>query len=346
MKPAAVLNYVAEMLRTETFWVALGAVGTILTLVLIRAQILLTKNVAAYELLRKEDDRFRSDEMRANRSSLARALLLGATNKELDKSDYADSVLDQFEDLGIVLKNKVVPARFVWETHAWYILRYWAAMRSYIEWVRQKHRDATYFSGFEYLYRGIRRLEEGEIRREFSIAAHELNAFLLEELEDETEPFTLRAYMPSDLTRVVEIETSTFSGAYAYPEHQFAELYRKHPNGFLVADLLGKKVVGYVIGYASEKGVGQIDSLAVDPDFQGMGVGQKLMLATLDRFNCEHVNKASLEVSTANERAQRFFESLGFAKVKILKDYYALGLDAHRMEKCLSRKCQDGTEGV
>jgi [ribosomal protein S18]-alanine N-acetyltransferase len=346
MTPAAVLNCVAELLRTETFWVAVGAVGTILTLVFIRAQILLAKNVAAYELLHKEDDRFRSDEMRANRSNLARALLLGATHEELDKSDYADSVLDQFEDLGSMLKNKVVPARFVWTTHAWYILRYWAAISSYIEWIRQKHHDATYFSEFEYLYRRIRRLEERAIRREFSIAAHELNAFLIEELEDETEPFTLRAVMPLDLARVVEIEASTFSRAYAYPAHQFAELYRKHPNGFLVADLLGKKVVGYVIGYVSEEGVGQIDSLAVDPDFQGMGVGQKLMQATLDCFNREHVNKASLEVSTANERAQRFFESLGFAKATILKDYYATGLDAYRMEKYLSRKCQDGAEGA
>lgn len=334
MKPAAILNQVAEVLATEAFWVAVGAVGTIVTLFFIRTQIVAAKNIADYELYRKEDDRFRSDEMRANRSSLARALLLGATNRELNKSDYADSVLDQFEDWGVLLKNKIVPAQFIWTTHAWYVLRYWAVMKGYMEWVRRENNDATFFSEFEYLYKRIRRLEERGMRREFSIKASELNAFLLEELEDETEAITLRPFKPLDFARVVEIEASTFSTVYAYSRVQFEELYREHPDGFRVAELLGKQVIGYVVGVLG-KGVGEIDSLAVDPGFQGVGVGRKLMLGTLEWFNSKNFGKASLEVSTSNDTAYRFFESLGFAKVEILKDYYGPGLDAYRMEKDL-----------
>jgi len=141
----------------------------------------------------------------------------------------------------------------------------------------------------------------------------------------------LRKYKPTDLPRVLEIEASAFSPTFTYPRRQFQELHRKYSDGFLVAELPEKGVIGYVIGYVSE-GAGELDSVAIDPAFEGLGAGKKLLLTTLDSFRNHGAKKATLEVHTLNARAMHFFQKLGFKTIGTVPSFYAIGVDAYRMQ--------------
>jgi ribosomal-protein-alanine N-acetyltransferase len=285
--------------------------------------------------------------MRTYRSELAKALLSGASFEELNRSDCADGVLDPLEDWGTLVNRGIVPDYVMWTTSGWYILRYWRALLPYIKWVRthhgrMEHGDPTYFQEFERLHRRIVKLEERGRRRwvlwhernPFSLDERDLNQFLIEELG--AQPFALRRCEPSDLPRVEEIENAAFEEVFRYPRTKFDELYQEHKDGFIVAELLGKKVVGYVIVYTSAPGSGEIDSLAVDPNFQRVGLGTLLSTEALKRLRSQGTKLVSLEVDIKNVDSLRLFGKLGFRTRETLDNYYAAGVHAHRMTLALS----------
>ena len=121
-----------SIIWSETFWTAVGAIGSIVALLFIYKQIRDTANVTAYQFLRNEDDRFRSLEFRTDRSNLARTLLQQPGEYQ-ELESYADYVLDYFEDMGIILRNNLAPASLIWAMSCYYILNYWAALSPYIK---------------------------------------------------------------------------------------------------------------------------------------------------------------------------------------------------------------------
>jgi ribosomal-protein-alanine N-acetyltransferase len=180
----------------------------------------------------------------------------------------------------------------------------------------------------------MRVYEEQRLTRELSISDSEVNGFLIAEL-DVTDPVALRVCRPPDLPRILQIEASAFAETYAYERPQFEGLLRDHPDGFLVAELLGEKIIGYAVGYVS-RGVIDLDSIAVDPAFRRIGCGQKLLLALIEGLTAPGVVAVSLETAVSNEaRQQDFFTSLGFEVVETVKDFYGDGRDAYRMRKAL-----------
>lgn len=315
---------IVTLLGSQTFWMAIAAVGTVVTLFFIYKQIASAKNITAYEFLRKEDDRFRSEDMGADRTNLAKILILNP-DKYAEIDQYADYVLDYFEDLGLLLRKKIVPEYFIWTTCCYYVLRYWEITKKYINWVRKEKNDPTYYSEFEYLYKRMLKLEQKNTKKKVEFTQIELQEFLDEELGVQLRAFTL-----SDLSCVMEIEASSFDEVHAYPESQFESLHNKHPEGFIVAELQ-EKVVGYVIGYVSNN-VGEIDSIAVVPSFRRLRIGKKLVEYILGRFREMGVKTASLEVHTSNKTAICFFERIGFQIVEAIKEYYEDGGDAYLMK--------------
>lgn len=322
-----IYNYVLLISKSQTFWTALGSIGAIVTLILIYKQIKASKNVAAYEFLRREDDRFSSEEMRCDRSKLAMTLLLKPNNfEEIDL--YADYILGYFEDLGLMLRKGIAPDYFVWTMNCYYALNYWTALTKYIEWVRKDRGDQTYYSDFEYLYKKMFKFEK-KLRKKKTIefTHDELREFLKEELQ-----ILLRPFLLSDLNRIMRIEESSFETE-AYSSSQFKDLYKEHPEGFFVAEILDE-VVGYVIGYISD-GVGEFDSLAVNPHFRYLGIAKKLTEHILKSFKNEGVKTCSLEVCTANEAAVSFYKKMGFEIEQTLEKYYEDGSDACLMKMTL-----------
>jgi ribosomal-protein-alanine N-acetyltransferase len=146
-------------------------------------------------------------------------------------------------------------------------------------------------------------------------------------------PFAVRRARPSDIGRILEIETASF-GADAYDRKLFAEYTRTCGELFLVA-LRGTKVVGYAITCICG-GRADLVSLAVHPKFLGKGAAQALMDSVFRRLKRRRVARIVLTVKVTNARARAFYERYGFRKVRTAPRYYEDGADGVLMFKDLT----------
>lgn len=142
----------------------------------------------------------------------------------------------------------------------------------------------------------------------------------------------LRRFSPSDLDRVMEIEQASFTTD-AYARSRFESLYKRHPDGFIVAEL-SSKIIGYIIAYISG-GLGDFDSMTVDPRYRRLGLGKRLVHFMMDNFRQQGIREASLEVRTTNISAISFYHGLGFRITKVIKGFYRGGGDAYQMRRSI-----------
>lgn len=149
----------------------------------------------------------------------------------------------------------------------------------------------------------------------------------------------LRRFTASDLEQITRIEDASFP-VDAFPESEFRRLHAEYPHEFLVAEISGR-VVGYVAGSVMGD-CGEIESIAVDQEFRGRGLGFMLAKGLVDRFQQIGLRTCRLEVRTANAAAIRLYERLGFHVVGASPSYYADGGDALSMEKTLGGKPPTG----
>lgn len=83
---------------------------------------------------------------------------------------------------------------------------------------------------------------------------------------------------------------------------------------------------GEVIGHAGAlfvSGEAHVTTVAVDPACQGQGVATLLVLDLLDEARARGVDAATLEVRSADRRAQRIYSRIGFAPAGIRPRYYS-----------------------
>lgn len=133
--------------------------------------------------------------------------------------------------------------------------------------------------------------------------------------------------MTSDLKEIIEIEKASFPDRKPWSENYFKNIYRKYPQGFLVAKTEGK-VAGYAIGRV-KNGSSEIISLAVHPYWRRKQVGAFLLKRLIDYFKKEGVKKILLHVRTKNKEASSFYNNFNFEIVKVIKNYYKNGDDAY-----------------
>ncbi len=143
----------------------------------------------------------------------------------------------------------------------------------------------------------------------------------------------IRSLNEDDLDAVVEIDRKILGKArrdYWRRKIGYADIY---PRPALVAEIDGK-VVGFILGSVSgwEFGVpdtvGWIDTIGVDPDYQGRGVGKTLFKSLIENFRhtgkeerpeakeskIEGVNVVYTLVRWNDWSLLRFFEEMGFRK--------------------------------
>jgi len=75
--------------------------------------------------------------------------------------------------------------------------------------------------------------------------------------------------------------------------------------GFILADVRGAE---YALPLA-----GWIDSVGVDPEYQGQGIGRKLIESSIEECHV-HGIKARLMIKETDERLQNFLLSVGFRR--------------------------------
>lgn len=92
------------------------------------------------------------------------------------------------------------------------------------------------------------------------------------------------------------------------------------PSPALEAEL--RSIVGYA-GLWLMTDEAHITTIAVDPDFQGNGLGELLLVALIDRAKAIGARWLTLEVRVSNEVAQKLYEKYTFKEMGIRRRYYS-----------------------
>lgn len=128
----------------------------------------------------------------------------------------------------------------------------------------------------------------------------------------------IRRMAEADLPLVAELEKLCFRESWSYGTLE-AGLYSPFDACFVLEEK------GSVIGYADLRilaGEGEIQRIAVLPEFRRQGAGRKLMDAMVDFARENQVYAITLEVRAGNRAARNLYESYGFAEEALRKGYY------------------------
>ncbi|NIO20230.1 MAG: ribosomal protein S18-alanine N-acetyltransferase, partial [Candidatus Aenigmarchaeota archaeon] len=140
----------------------------------------------------------------------------------------------------------------------------------------------------------------------------------------------IRKAKPSDIPEIRAIELETFPPAETF-SYGFFHLMTTHVRPFLVSSDPQGVLQGYILAVPREDFV-HIISVAVKPEFQGRGIGKKLLASLIELMQKEGYNYFRLELRKSNERAYQLYWGFNFRPIGIRKNYYVDGEDAIIME--------------
>ena len=83
-----------------------------------------------------------------------------------------------------------------------------------------------------------------------------------------------------------------------------------------------QQVAGYILGLKVRDEF-HMNNIAVHSDFQRRYIGRSLIEHVKNRLQSQNIQRIYLEVSGKNKPAQQLYESMGFQKKGLRRDYYA-----------------------
>lgn len=143
---------------------------------------------------------------------------------------------------------------------------------------------------------------------------------------------------PADAGRCAELELKLFGGDDPWPVAAFrAELAVPH-NRYVAARDVDHPTGELLVGYGGISRLGrkppfefEIHTIAIDPAYQGRGIGRRLLGELLAFADGATV---FLEVRTDNEPAINLYERAGFVRAGLRRRYYRQsGADAYTMRR-------------
>ena len=146
--------------------------------------------------------------------------------------------------------------------------------------------------------------------------------------------YNIRQANINDLDALVEIENRAFT-IDRFNRRSFRYLLSKANAVTLVAE--NEHVFGYImLLFNMGTSLARIYSFALDPAYQGLGIGRALLEA-IEQHAVQHDCVAiRLEVRFDNEKAIKMYKATGYRDIKHLHEYYEDHADALRFEKSLA----------
>jgi len=144
----------------------------------------------------------------------------------------------------------------------------------------------------------------------------------------------IREARPTDLDALIDVENRSFEGD-RLSRRNLGRLL-KRGNSTVLVDEEGGRIRGYsLVLFRSGTSLCRLYSLAVDPDFRGLGVGAKLLeAAEADALENECVIMR-LEVRADNLGAISLYKKRGYRQFGSVPDYYHDHSEALRFERNL-----------
>ncbi len=122
------------------------------------------------------------------------------------------------------------------------------------------------------------------------------------------------------LPQVLAIEGTLF-GDEAWSMALFWSELAQHDSRYYLVALAGDCLVGYA-GLCAYPGDGYVQTLGVEPAYQGRGIGAALLSALLDEAARRALSVVRLEVRADNARAQQLYRRHGFVPAGLRRNYY------------------------
>ncbi len=155
--------------------------------------------------------------------------------------------------------------------------------------------------------------------------------------------YHIRRMEPLDIHAVMMLDRVVFSDP--WPESAYTqEIYFNPLACYFVLELAGslphwrwpwKPRNNSLIGFAGmrvEQTRGHISTLAIHPDWQGLGFGELLLITTLEQTIAMEASAVMLEVRPSNARARNLYGKYHFVPVGRHTRYYQDGEDALLLE--------------
>ena len=109
---------------------------------------------------------------------------------------------------------------------------------------------------------------------------------------------------------------------------QYKEEFSSPTRHFVVAVDNEQNIIGYAGVFAPGAAEADVLTVGVVPSHRGRGVARQLMALITDWARLQGSTAMMLEVKVDNLEAIGLYESLGYSKLNIRKDYFGAGLDA------------------
>lgn len=128
----------------------------------------------------------------------------------------------------------------------------------------------------------------------------------------------IRRMTEADLKQVCAIENETFSDPWS--EADFRNSLLDDKNDYLVVEI-DSKIAAYC-GFWGVVGEGDIFNVAVKKEYRRQHIGEAMLKALIEKGVARGITSYTLEVRISNEPAIQLYESLGFLRAGIRKDFY------------------------
>jgi ribosomal-protein-alanine N-acetyltransferase len=148
---------------------------------------------------------------------------------------------------------------------------------------------------------------------------------------------TYRDAMALDLPVLVSMEKELFADS-PWSMGQFKEEFKGVPRThfFTVAVDSNNQIIGYAAVMVPAPGIeADVLTVGVLPEHRKSGIGTAFMEQLENWATDKEANAMMLEVGVENSGAIALYESLGYIKISVRKNYYGAGLDALVMRKDL-----------
>lgn len=123
-----------------------------------------------------------------------------------------------------------------------------------------------------------------------------------------------------DLEQVVKLDQTCLGGLWNKNGYQ-REIDSPNSTILVISLLPEQQIIGLGCFWAILEEA-HITLLAVDPDYQGRGLGQLLLYNLLAQAVSQKLERATLEVKTSNQIALALYQKFGFKIAGIRKGYY------------------------
>ena len=138
---------------------------------------------------------------------------------------------------------------------------------------------------------------------------------------------TYRQANAFDLPVFVSLDKELFPYS-PWSASQYKEEFSSPTRHFVVAIDEAHNIIGYAGVFAPGGAEADVLTVGVIPAQRGKGIARQLMAMITDWATAQGSIAMMLEVKVDNSEAIGLYESLGYSKLNIRKDYFGAGLDA------------------